>query len=297
MRPGERVEALKQLAAKLSSEDGWPTIDLVLREFGFPITERWDGDRHGYCLEMLRQGSDDDVLRLQEYYFGHDPDPSETDLVWRAGEFRLFISHINVHKSFALQLAQHLAWGYGVHAFVAHEDIEPNREWEQVILNSLRSCEALVALLHPGFHESRWTDQEVGYVLGRSRPVLSVRFGLDPYGFLGRHQGIAGGAKEPSVIAVEIVNVLMAEARTSDSMTEALVNRLVHSTSFNCSNNVVAMLRRHSPISASQIERIRQAQKVNIEVSGAFEVEPYLATLSHIEHASRTSPITDDEPF
>ena len=41
------------------------------------------------------------------------------------------------------------------------------------------------------FHESDWTDQEVGFALARRVPIMAVRLGRDPYGFIGRFQGLS----------------------------------------------------------------------------------------------------------
>ena len=54
---------------------------------------------------------------------------------------------------------------------------------------------------HPGFPKSRWTDQEVGWALGRDVHVLPVRRGIDPYGFLGEVQGIQGIGKTVGQVA------------------------------------------------------------------------------------------------
>jgi hypothetical protein len=48
---------------------------------------------------------------------------------------------------------------FGVSAFVAHENIEPTK-WQDEIEKALLSMNALAAILMPGFHESKWTDQE-----------------------------------------------------------------------------------------------------------------------------------------
>jgi hypothetical protein len=48
--------------------------------------------------------------------------------------------------------------------------------------------DGFVALLTTEFHDSDWTDQEVGYALARRVPIISVRMGRDPYGFLGKFQ-------------------------------------------------------------------------------------------------------------
>ncbi|MGY2982675.1 hypothetical protein ACVI1K_000022 [Bradyrhizobium sp. USDA 4508] len=36
-----------------------------------------------------------------------------------------------------------------------------------------------------GFHESNWTDQEIGFALGRGVMVVAVNLGRNPYGFIG----------------------------------------------------------------------------------------------------------------
>ena len=79
---------------------------------------------------------------------------------------------------------------FGISAFVAHEDIQPTTEWEGEIQRGLGTMEALAAILTPDFSASVWCDQEVGFALGRSRLVIPIRCGMDPYGFLGKYQGL-----------------------------------------------------------------------------------------------------------
>jgi len=74
----------------------------------------------------------------------------------------------------------------GVSCFVAHEDIHPGHEWQDEIENALASMDGFAALLTEGFHDSAWTDQEVGYALARGVPMIAVRLGRDPYGFIGK---------------------------------------------------------------------------------------------------------------
>jgi nucleoside 2-deoxyribosyltransferase len=84
-----------------------------------------------------------------------------------------------------VDLAERLS-EYGVTGFVAHEDIEPTKEWEEEIRLALTTCDALAALLRDGFRASTWTDQEVGFAIGRGILVVPIRMGLDPYGFMAR---------------------------------------------------------------------------------------------------------------
>jgi hypothetical protein len=79
---------------------------------------------------------------------------------------------------------------FGITSFVAHEDIEPNTVWQQEIESALFSMDALVALLTLKFHESNWTDQEVGVAIGRGIPLITIRLGIDPYGIMGKWQAV-----------------------------------------------------------------------------------------------------------
>ena len=97
----------------------------------------------------------------------------------------------------------------GVASFVAHEDIEPNAEWQTEIERALFSMDMLLALLTEGFKESNWTDQEVGIAIGREVPIISVARGKDPYGFIGKYQAIQWGDKSGKQVADEILGVLL----------------------------------------------------------------------------------------
>jgi nucleoside 2-deoxyribosyltransferase len=68
---------------------------------------------------------------------------------------------------------------------VAHSDIEPTAEWQTQIQTALATCDAFIALLHPDFQASDWTDQEVGFSMGRGVPTFAVRLGQVPYSFMG----------------------------------------------------------------------------------------------------------------
>lgn len=111
--------------------------------------------------------------------------------IWGDGSLRLFISHTNSCKNQATELKDQLA-RFGVAAFVAHEDIEPSKRWQKEILRALFSMHMLVALFSQDFLKSKWTDQEVGVAVGREVPIISVRMGTDPYGFVGDVQAISG---------------------------------------------------------------------------------------------------------
>ena len=120
--------------------------------------------------------------------------------LWGTGSIRAFISHVSEDKKVAYDLKKALGT-YGIAAFVAHDDIEPMREWGNEIVRALDSMDLLVALLTPTFSNSNWTDQEVGFALGRKVPALPVRYGKDPYGLLNKYQAIPDGSDVSGVAA------------------------------------------------------------------------------------------------
>lgn len=162
--------------------------------------------------------------------------PSDTEVrrLWRDGYVRLFLSHVSRHKVQVAQLKAALL-DLGISAFVAHEDIEPSLEWQNEISLALRSMHALVALFTPDFHGSNWTDQEVGWALGRGVPAIPVRLGADPYGFVGKIQAIRGVLDDPTSLADGIVRALLTNSQVQGTMRRALVE------AFEVARNVAAV--------------------------------------------------------
>jgi len=103
---------------------------------------------------------------------------------------------------------------YGIVGFVAHQDIQPTREWEQEILLALRSMEAFLAVHTKGFAESPWTQQEIGFAIARGVSIVSVTFGEAPTGFLSKHQAILREGRTAEEIAKQVHNILCLDERT-----------------------------------------------------------------------------------
>lgn len=103
--------------------------------------------------------------------------------------------------------------GWGISSFIAHQDIEPSKQWQTEIEAGLASMDVLVALIEPGFRESAWTDQEVGYALGRGIDVVPLLVGQDPHGFIAKIQGIPIKGKLAPEVAEELALVLFRKPR------------------------------------------------------------------------------------
>jgi len=110
--------------------------------------------------------------------------------LWRTDRIRIFVSHTSSHRQKVSELAAELN-KFAFSCFVAHDEIEPSREWQEVIELALRSCDVLLAYVTPDFNDSNWTEQEVGWALGRELVVVPLRVGAVPYGFFGSYQALS----------------------------------------------------------------------------------------------------------
>jgi hypothetical protein len=209
---------------------------------------------------------------------GTSQEPITRPSFWREGFLRLFISHVAQIKSEATELAAQLEL-YGISAFVAHEDIEPTREWENEIRLALGTCDGLIALLTPGFPQSKWTDQEVGLAVGRDLLVIPVRMGLDPYGFIGRFQGFQGLEMRAEDLAKAIFAIAVKHPKTQQRMSQALVSAFEESRSFAEAKKHVANLHQIEQWTEPLAGRARRAVEENNQISGAFGVAERLERL------------------
>ena len=233
LTPSERATYKKEIAQRLSPQS-YPEIDLVLGEFGAQIDDFWQGgDRFAYVLEMLKSVNDTILSQLAAHLNIETVEDSVLDppAFWGEGQLRVFMSHLAKHKVFASDLQTALS-GFGISGFVAHEDIEPDAEWQAEIEKALRTCDALIAVLHAGFNESPWADQEVGYALGRGVPVFSVRIDISPYGLFGKKQAFNGKGKQTTDIALELFEAYRNHPKTRDKVSDAIIERFCQSHSF-----------------------------------------------------------------
>lgn len=140
---------------------------------------------------------------------------------WLPGYFRAFISHISSNKARMSTMKSVLAT-WGISAFVAHEDIQASREWRDEVEAGLDSMQVLIAVVQPGFKESDWCAQEVGYALGKKIDIIPLRAGQDPFGFFGKFQGIQVKGMTPESAALEIVCTLLRKPQHRDELLRSM---------------------------------------------------------------------------
>ncbi|MDO8745256.1 MAG: toll/interleukin-1 receptor domain-containing protein [Candidatus Brocadiaceae bacterium] len=198
--------------------------------------------------------------------------------VWTPHYFRLFLSHVATYKVTAQQLKVALNF-YNISCFVAHADIKPTKAWQDEIEEALRTMEAMAALLTPDFHESNWTDQEVGFAMGRDILVIPLRSEQNPYGFIGKYQGYAIRGKLVSEVAEDIVSILAAHQSTRLRMAQALVRRLEESSTWESSKKTMTLLEECVQFDQDLLDRMETTIEDNSQVHDAWGVPERIQTL------------------
>jgi hypothetical protein len=291
LSPSQRLVLIKVIAERLGNES-WSLVDITLTEFGLPTQSNWNGDVETYVLKQVQSAPDQTLIDLAQhvgYKFEQAAVSGVEPPFWHKDMLRLFISHLATHKIFAAELQEALL-EYGISAFVAHNDIEPTLEWQAQIEAALTTCEALLALLHDKFHASNWTDQEIGFVMGRRMPAFAVRFSETPYGFIGRFQAFNGNGKTAAVLAREIFDSFRKNKQTQRRMNEVLVTLFEKSGSFAQAKERIGFLEELEVWSPSFSSRVRAAAEANSQISSSWGVPSRVeALLKKWKKASATA--------
>lgn len=279
MHPSERIKHIKEISKELSKEE-WSLLDLTLKQFGLPWTDQWSGDKENYVIEMLSTADDSPLLELAKHLgVASQLETAEEPEFWGDSAVKVFLSHLATNKVETAQLKEQLE-SFGISAFVAHEDIEPTKEWQTEIESALATMDALVALLAPGFKESNWCDQEVGVAIGRKLPIIAVRQGLDPYGFIGKYQAVQGIGKTPAQLANEIFELFLPNPIVGPKITNALVQQLSDSYSFARSKELIGYIKQSNYLNSKHVAAMKEAVKNNSQVNGSWGVPGQIETLA-----------------
>lgn len=188
--------------------------------------------------------------------------PDATKRIWGDEGFRIFLSHKSAVKKETADLKDRLRL-FGISCFVAHEDIHPTKAWQDEIENALASMDGFVALMTADFHDSDWTDQEVGFAFARGVPLIAVRLGKDPYGFIGKFQALSSSWL---TAAEDIVKILI----KNDRMFSAYIQALRKCPSWDSGNTLGKALPGIDALTAQQIDELVDAFNDTSELRGSF---------------------------
>lgn len=265
MRPIDRIDLVGRIGRQLQARMSISDINHFLENFGVDLSKKTSSvnSKWVYVKDRLAGEPDKTILQIaDELEIDHGfASSSGRDLsdspFWLAGYFRLFLSHVSSFKKTTAALQKALR-SYGISAFVAHEDIEPTREWQDEIEKALLSMDALAAILTPDFHESKWTDQEIGVAIGRELLVIPIRHGLDPYGFIGKYQGFQPVDRSVAQVADAIFKILSNNEKSRGTLAEKLLSLFQLSNRPEEMTDWLRLLDRFPSIPGRHLERIHR---------------------------------------
>ncbi|MFA6191877.1 MAG: toll/interleukin-1 receptor domain-containing protein [Sulfurimonas sp.] len=258
----QKINLIKEIALALQQQMTFSEIDMFLPHFGIDCknTQPSQNSKRVYVQEILANEKEETILKIaSELNLQHNLSSIKNEILtfWEKGHFRLFITHLAKNKLKASQLQQALKI-YGISSFVAHEDIEPSREWQVEIEKALHSMDGLTAILMNGFRESNWCDQEIGFALGKDVLIIPIKKEIDPYGFIGKYQAIQPKNKSVNQVAEEIFKVIVNHEKTRNLMLEKFSSLISNS---NHLENSLQQLNKFSKISNISQEILKQMIK------------------------------------
>lgn len=226
-------------------EDGmtFDSINLVLRTYGLDTLPEYEGPT---LHDILGNATDEQILELAEYFGLETPDVQAPEArvatVRSAQPLFIFASHLSSQRQFLGHVRQELE-SFGITLFVAHDSIPDDAAWQHEIEKALDEADAGLVFLHPGFKESDWCPQEVGWLLGRHVPVIPLNFGITPYGPLGKLQARPEKSLIPQVLADKLLERLTKQESLQDGLVASLVKAMRTSGSFNRTDRIWKHLR------------------------------------------------------
>ena len=93
--------------------------------------------------------------------------------------------------------------------------------------------EVFVALVTDDLHESVWCNQEIGFAKARNVPVICLKLGATPEGFIADKQALPGDKDHPEKSANEIYKILAEKLGKRDRLQSALVTAFCETPDWN----------------------------------------------------------------
>jgi len=201
-------------------------------------------------------------------------DEDESDLPARA--IRIFLSYSHKDKNLSGELKKKLERN-GFETFMAHEDIEPSKKWEEEIIRNLKKCDIFIPIISKNFKESKWTDQETGIAFAEDKLIIPINIGLVPYGFIGKYQALK--YDENISHTCEKIMDTIRKSPIYDRVKDFFIKRFVKSEHFSEANERVEKLELFETFTVDQINEIIRGYVNNYEIRGGFKSSPFVDSL------------------
>lgn len=309
MRPIEKVKMIDKISLYLDENFTYSQIDTFLMDFGIDYRQYEEHinpqNKKDYAEELLKFQNSEIISKIAldlDINVSSVRNSTELATFWEQGYFKLFISHLAIHKKTASAL-QKMLLTYGISGFVAHEDIDPSKEWQKEIEKALHTMDALSAILTKGFKESNWCDQEVGFAVGKDVLIIPIKKEIDPYGFIGKFQAIKGYETTVGEVSKLVFETIIKHSKTRNHMLIVFINLIANSTHIDTVLKQLKILSEIRDIPVEILEQmVEQIQKNSVLTkSKIFMKELQLLLDSYnitiLNKITNNTELTDDIPF
>lgn len=198
-----------------------------------------------------------------------EPSSDDESRIWGKNSLRIFISYLSKDASKTANLKEKLKQYY-VSSFVAHDTIDPSREWQKEIEMALQTMHVMVPLLTDKFNESKWTDHEVGIAMGLGVPIFPVKFKYDPYGFIGKYHALKGEGKSSDQLALDLMGNFLKNDRLNDLAIKAYLDSLRHVKRYDQGNKLSKILPYIKNLSPKQVDDMLKIYNNNSGLKRSF---------------------------
>ncbi len=273
----ERFGLLDALVAEMTESEAWttPRANALLLTFGLEpsLEDHWSlAEWQATLASALAGAVDEDLIDLHRTVFPEARAVPEEAVPqdsrggpWQRGMIRLFISHLDKYKHYAAQVRGNLATR-GVHGFVAHDSIDGGTKWQREIETALNTADAFVGLVHEGFGDSAYTNQEVGWAMSRGIPILFIRLGENPPGFAREIQAVP--AHDAKNATRHIMDFLNRQPTLAVRLGDALIRALGRTHSFDSAWYVAQDIAQFTSLTDDQWAALDDVYLTNDQVHG-----------------------------
>lgn len=196
--------------------------------------------------------------------------PSVEQRLWGDSPVHVFFSYSSSNLDLIHSIKEKLS-ALGISPFVSEEDIQPSESWASALRSALSSMHVMVVFLTKDYHQSIWTNQEIGFAISRKITIIPVDLGAKPEGFLTEFQCLSCDTEKIAEKLFSKFISMYPDSYNTLSLNRAVYN-LEHARNYEAANNAAYDLYHHKDLSDDMVSRVINAYNSNNQVRDAFQI-------------------------
>ena len=176
-------------------------------------------------------------------------------------------------KNEAKKLSQSLL-KFGITSFVAHDSIGALNIWQETIKKALTTCQVVILFIDDDFFESPWTNQEIGFALGKNIPIIPIKLGKqDPVGFdISNMQALKGEVNFPDIIAKQVYDILIEKLHMENGLKDVIIQQFIDTSDHKYTKHNFLCLQNIKHFNEDEISKIIKAYEENVSLNGGWYI-------------------------